>query len=161
MTEMFNNGPNDERVTQTYMAGAKPCFSSLQEAMARLAGLLMTAELKASWHVLGVLSFTEAEQRFAEAREHFDALLPNDSCQHFHRHLSNAVAHLGEAMRAAEGQGASLFGTRDPLPALQAAWRELVHASRALPGFETVDFSNSCCLLHQNAMHSSLGVRYG
>ena len=158
---MLAKSLSEERATLAYVAAAKPCFLSLQETMARLAGLLMTAELKASRHVLETQSLAEAEVQLSRALERFGALAPDDKCRHFHHHLSKSVSHLGEAMTAAEKQRAGLVGARDPLPALQAAWRELVHASRALPGFETIDFRKSCCSLHQNAKHSSLGDRYG
>jgi len=161
MIDMLSKSLGEERAALDYMAAAKPCFLSLQETMARLAGLLMTAELKASRSVLDTQSFAEAEVQLSQALERFGALAPDDKCRHFHHHLSKSVSHLSEAMTAAETQRAGLVGARDPLLPLQAAWRELTHASRALPGFETVDFRNSCCSLRQSAKHSSLGDRYG
>ena len=66
---MLAKSLSEERATLAYVAAAKPCFLSLQETMARLAGLLMAAELNASRHVLDMQSFAEAEVQHSGQRE--------------------------------------------------------------------------------------------
>jgi hypothetical protein len=133
-----------------YLQRVRPAFDAAQESAARLAGLLITAEMRQSRHVLDLGSRTAGLQCLADARASLSEAAVPERAAHFHHHLSQAVALLDGAWRATEDQRAGLVAAGDPLPQLQAAWEEIKFASRAMPGFETVDFRNSCCAMHRN-----------
>jgi hypothetical protein len=141
-----------------YVAAAQACFTSLQECAARLAGLLMSTEIKHTRHALDTQSLNEAEKCIADATERFATLVPTEKCLHFHYHLSESLELLAFTVVSVFEKRAGSATGLDPLPVLQKAWAELTHASRALPGFETVDFRQSCCSIHKNAIATrSLG----
>lgn len=148
--------------SHAYIAAAQPCFASLQECAARLAGVLMSAEIKQTRHALDTQSLDEAENCITDAKERFATLAPAENCLHFHHHLSQALSLLtATVVSVIEKRAGSAVG-HDPLPLLQKAWAELTNASRALPGFETVDFRQSCCSIHKTATPSRfLGDLHG
>lgn len=147
----------EEGPLQHYLTRVRPAFDAAQESAARLAGLLITAELAASRHVLDMDSRTVGVGRLAEARATIAEAAPPARAAHFHHHLGSAVEALEAAWRASDAKRAGLLSAGDPLPPLQAAWREITFASRAMPGFETVDFRNSCCAVHR--MKSGPNIR--
>lgn len=133
-----------------YLGRAKPAFEAAQESAARLAGLLVTAEMQRSRHALDWESRGAGRQRLAEAQAALAELAVPERAAHFHHHLGEAAVLLDIAWRAAQDQKAGLVAAADPLPPLRAAWQQIRFASRAMPGFETVDFRNSCCAMHRS-----------
>lgn len=138
-----------DEASRRYVLAAQPAFEAAQEAATRLAGLLITAELGRSRHLLDLPSREAAYARLAEAREHHARLVPSGLALHFHHHLSRAIERLEAAFTAADAERAGRLGAPDPLPPLRAAWADMEAASRSLPGFETIDFKRSCCAMHR------------
>ena len=139
--------PENDRL-RVYTDAMLPCFERTQESAARLAGLLVEAEL------VGHTSRFDSESLHLGlmARDEAVCLLANVDVSkadaHFHHHASLALERLCQAWAALEDRRQGLIAALDPLPMLQAAWREMQAASRILPGFDTVDFRNSCCAMH-------------
>lgn len=138
----------DQQRVDTYVAAAQPVFDAVHETSTRLAGLLMAFEMLKSRHALDAESRIAARARFEDARAGIDRLAPPLAAEHFHHHLAGAVAKLEVCLEALESKLAGLISSPDPLPPLRAAWRDIEAASLAMPGFETVDFQQSCCALH-------------
>ena len=141
------NPLQDDRL-RAYRDAMQPCFDRIQESAARLAGLLVEAELvnpKARFD-------GESRELGLRARDQAHALLAgansSRSDAHFHHHLTLALDRLTQAWAALEDRRKGLIAAPDPLPALRACWTEMQAASRILPGFDTVDFRHSCCALH-------------
>lgn len=139
--------PENDRL-RVYTDEMVPCFERTQESAARLAGLLVEAEL------VGRKSRFDNESLLLglKARDEAVCLLASVDVSkadaHFHHHASLALERLCQAWAALEDRRQGLVAALDPLPMLQAAWREMQAASRILPGFDTVDFRNSCCAMH-------------
>lgn len=146
---MFHqNTPLGNDKLHTYSEAMLPCFDRIQESAARLAGLLVEAEL------IGCKSRFDNEslilgQKARDEAVHLMASVDSTKADHhFHHHVSQALQRLCQAWAALESRRQGLIAAPDPLPVLQATWREMQAASRILPGFETVDFRNSCCAIH-------------
>lgn len=144
-----NQFPENDRL-RVYANAMVPCFERTQESAARLAGLLVEAE------IVGRNSRFDNESLLLglKARDEAVCLLASiDTRQadaHFHHHASLALQRLCQAWAALEDRRQGMMAAPDPLPMLQAAWREMQAASRILPGFDTVDFRNSCCAMHHH-----------
>lgn len=142
-----NPFPENDRL-RVYADAMVPCFERTQESAARLAGLLVEAEL------VGRNSPFDNESLHLglKARDEAVCLLASVDVSkadaHFHHHASLALERLCQAWAALEDRRQGLVAALDPLPMLQAAWREMQAASRILPGFDTVDFRNCCCAMH-------------
>lgn len=130
---------------ERYLVAAHPAFEAAQESASRLAALLITSALKGSRHELDRPGRASGLEATEAAR---DLPAPPPAAAHFHHHLTRGTAHLRQAWTQAEAMRVGLVAA-DPLPALKSAWEELRHASHALPGFQIVDFSLSCCALHR------------
>lgn len=133
---------------QSYVTQMLPCFNRLQESAARLAGLLVEAELMGNKAALDGGSRELGLKALREAADILDASGSVVEHAHFQHHLRLARERLQTAWTSYEARRQGVLVIHDPLPALQAAWREMQAASRILPGFETVDFRNACCAMH-------------
>lgn len=147
-----------DEVIRAYVLAAQLVFDALHEVSTRLAGLLMSAEMLKSRHVLDVESREVVRERLAEARADHARLKAPDLAAHFHHHLTAALEKLGTALGALDARLSGLVSAVDPLPPLRSAWKDIEAASRAMPGFETVDFQQSCCALHGNLLRTNGGV---
>ena len=143
-----------------YMRAAAPVFDALHEVATRLAGLLMSAGLMKNRHVLDVESRSVARERLGEAKDGYARLDPPPLAFHFHHHLTGAVEKLASALETLDDKLSGLVSAGDPLPPLRSAWQDIEAASRILPGFETVDFQQSCCALHTGFLNKR-GGRHG
>jgi len=140
--------PENDRL-RDYADAMVPCFERTQESAARLAGLLVEAEIvghKSRFDNEALLLGLKARDEAVCLLASVDA---NKADAHFHHHASLALERLCQAWAALEDRRQGLIAALDPLPMLQAAWREMQAASRILPGFDTVDFGNSCCAMHR------------
>ncbi|MBW4025048.1 MAG: hypothetical protein HIU92_18285 [Proteobacteria bacterium] len=137
----------DDR-TLAYVLAARDPFEGLRRAASQLAGLLVLAAI-GSREAQGNPMLDMAIAAHREAVERLRALTPPARATHHHHHLSLAAEALGEALtttrhslRLTETVNGVIDGR------LRQALEDLRWASRALPGFELVNFSQGCCAMH-------------
>jgi hypothetical protein len=99
--------------------------------------------------------FGTARSTLGRASDGILAAQPSARASHHHRHLLGAVEALGIALKRAQ-EDMHLHGMEreriDPvLEPLQAAYRHLTFAAKALPGFEILSFDQACCAPQQTA----------
>jgi hypothetical protein len=143
--------PVIDDLTAAYVLQTQPSFDGFRSAAAQLAGLLVLASIGGRDRVLDEPLLEQAESAYKEAE---DILLATDApavAAHHHFHLSLASERICEALRIARRgslriNDASLDRAHQ---ALKAGWREMLSASRALPGFQVVDFTQACCAVHR------------
>jgi uncharacterized protein (DUF3084 family) len=145
------DGPGGlDDATLAYIEAAEGCFEDLRQVAAQLAGLLL---LSAS----GARSAGPHHPMQAVAADLFDAardatlrLNPRSPlAKHHHLHLRAATENLAETLALLRSGPSGREGVTAPTQKLTSAWQELSHASRALPGFDLVDFSQACCAEHR------------
>ena len=107
--------------------------------------------------------FTTARDALASAGDGIRAAPPTARATHHHRHLLDAVEALRVALRRAQ-EDMHLHGMEreriEPVLApLNAAYRHLSWAAKALPGFEVLSFDQACCAPQQPATHHSQAGR--
>lgn len=135
--------------TYRYVTAMQPPFEQLRQAAGQIAGVLVLAVVGkqgTAGHPMLDLADT--------ARQHAaDALLgccPPPHGEHHHRHLVLAARAIAAAIDAARlhRRGADDAGADSVLTPLRTGYQELQWAANALPGFETVAFSQGCCARH-------------
>jgi hypothetical protein len=137
--------------TAEYVLETQASFESLRRAAAQLAGLLVLASIGGRDRVLDEPILEEAMSAHREAEDKLRATPVPAAGAHHHYHLSLASERIGDALRIAR-QGslrlddASLDRT---VQVLRAGWQEMLSAGKALPGFQVVDFTRSCCAAHR------------
>jgi hypothetical protein len=156
-------GTLDER-TVRYVLETRPHFEELRHAVGQVAGMLVLA-------AAGARTVTQDHPLFAGARRTLDracdgirAAQASPRARHHHRHLIAAMGALTLALQRAQ-QDLHLHGIDrervDPvLEPLQAAYRHLGWAARALPGFELLSFDQACCA-PQHGGDAALTTRSG
>jgi len=133
---------------RTYIEESKPVFEDMRQIVNQLSGLLLVSHaVHRHGFVVGDLLF-RSQSLFADVREAFDSVTSGPRSGHHHLHLRNAIEALTVALTAAQESASGLHLGDRGLNALKVAWRELIHASDALPGFDRVDLSQSCCAQH-------------
>jgi hypothetical protein len=137
--------------TAAYVLETRATFEALRNAAGHLAGLLVLAAIGARERVLDEPILAQAESAYREAEDKLRLTAPPPAGVHHHHHLSLASERIGEALRVARRgslrlNDASLDRAHR---VLRAGWREMLFASRALPGFQVVDFAQSCCAAHR------------
>ena len=132
----------------SYIEAARPVFEDMRQIVNQLASLLLLSQAVKGHGIVVADLLSRSRQLLAESRAAFDALRPGSRGSHHHLHMRKALERLGIAISAADEEANGLrLGDRG-LRALTAAWQELIYASNALPGFERVDLSQSCCAQH-------------
>jgi hypothetical protein len=140
-------GDLDER-TAAYILKARGPFEGLRRASSQLAGSLVLAAI-GSRTTQGNPMLEMAITAPAEAADGLRALTPTARGAHHHLHLCRAAARLGEALTTARHSRLIDETVTDRICGLvKQALEELRWASRALPGFELVNFSQGCCAMH-------------
>jgi hypothetical protein len=142
--------PVDDR-TAAYISKMQPGFDALRQSVAQLASLLVLASIDGRGRILDPPVLALAIGAHREAEDMLRAEPVPDDAAHHHHHLSLAAERIGEALgiarqRSLRSDAASLDRT---IRLLRAGWEEMLSASRALPGFQVVDFNQSCCTLHR------------
>jgi len=134
--------------TVAYVLEARGPFEGLRSAASQLAGLLVLVAI-GSGTAQGNPMLEMAIAAHAKAADELKAMTPTAQGAHHHLHLCLAAERLGEALKTARH---SL--QLDPVVSdrihglLKQALQDLRWASRALPGFELVNFSQGCCAMH-------------
>ncbi|MCX5520795.1 hypothetical protein OSH10_20345 [Kaistia defluvii] len=138
--------------TLAYIEAAESCFEDLRQVAAQLAGLLLLAASGARSAGPHHPMLAVAADLFDSARDATLRLTPRSSlARHHHRHLRIAAENLAKTLDLLRVTPADRQAVAAPTQRLTSAWQELGHASRALPGFDLVDFSQSCCAEHRPA----------
>lgn len=140
-------GPDD--ATRAYVEAASPCFEDLRAVTAQLAGLLLLAASGARsagpHHPMRAV----AEDLLDNARDATLRLAPcSPRTRHHHEHLVATAARLTDALARIRAAPLVRDDVTEPTRLLAAAWEELGAASRALPGFDLIDLTGTCCSLH-------------
>jgi hypothetical protein len=139
-----------------YISNAKSAFDDLRQIVSQLAGLLLLSKTIGRSGFADLSLLARAKELFAEAGERIETLRPGARSRHHDRHLRNAVELVGSLLMAIDRARLKTAAPDHALSILKAAWQELVHASNALPGFETVDLSQSCCASHMKLRNTSI-----
>ena len=134
--------------TADYVAAAQAIFGGLQDVIGRLAGVLVLEAMGHSQTVFDGPTLAAAREVTMDATERFRGLRPTPRSAHFNHHLARALSLVRDSVSLVENRRNDRTAARDPLPCLRGAWEELTSASNILPGFEIVDFGQSCCALH-------------
>jgi signal transduction histidine kinase len=140
----------------SYAVAVLPGFEGLKYAASLLAGVLVLAFTGAGTnlndHSLERMALAEIEQAEAVIR----MARVTERTAHHHHHLKNAltaIRHVAERLQEAFVIGAA--GNFDQIISeLNHGWDELRRASKHLPGFEVIDFSQSCCAIHARNLRS-------
>lgn len=143
--------------TLRYIEAAELCFEDLRQVAGQLAGLLLLSASGA--HSAGPLHpmVAVAEGLLETARDTTPRLKPHSArAKHHHRHLLSAAGQLAETLDRLRSLPTGRASLDEPMRSLTSAWEELGAASRALPGFDLVDFSQACCAQHAPAARLSL-----
>jgi hypothetical protein len=137
----------DER-TAAYILAARGPFEGLRRASSQLAGLLVLEAL-GSRTTQGNPMLEMAIAAHAEAADGLQALTPTAQGTHHHLHLCLAAERLGSALTVARHSLRRDEAVSDRIYSLlKQSMEDLRWASRALPGFELVNFAQGCCALH-------------
>jgi len=142
----------DER-TIRYVLETRPHFEELRQAIGQVAGMLVLAAAGAKTVTQDHPLFATARGALASASDGIRAAAPTARATHHHRHLLDAVEALRVALRRAQ-EDMHLHGMEreriEPVLApLNAAYRHLSWAGKALPGFEVLSFDQACCAPQQ------------
>lgn len=129
-----------------YLLDAKRPFEDLRQVVSLLAAILLAAHTGIARKGLRHPLLDQARDLFGECRDRVNGLTPGPQTGHHHLHLTQALKAASAALDALERS--ALGGDKSALELVKRAWRELTHAGNALPGFETVDLSQSCCAEH-------------
>jgi hypothetical protein len=140
----------DDR-TAAYILETRGSFEALRNAAAQLAGLLVLASIGTRERVLDEPILEQAESAYREAEGKLRSAVVPAAAAHHHHHLSLASEWIGEALRIAR-QGSLRLNEASfdrAHQTLREGWREMLSAGKALPGFQVVDFTQSCCAAHR------------
>lgn len=143
-----------EQAIRAYIKQSRAVFEDLREIATQLAALLVLAAMEDRSACAEHPMFASALQRLDVAIDEASALQPAPLVAHHHRHLMRAVRLFRKTEEAMTGAGRLVGETAPVLALLKSAWQEMVHTSKALPGFHTVDLQQACCAAHVSARTS-------
>jgi hypothetical protein len=127
---------------------AHPLHEDLRLALLQLSGFLLQRLLARSAAVTDFRPVEAARDVLADAEAELAGLATPPAARHHRYHLEHALA----ALRAALASASAITRRDDDLQrALNETVKHLRAIDRLLPGFALVDFSRSCCALHQRA----------
>lgn len=144
-------GDVQDSATVAYVLAARPAFDMLKHAAAQLAAffILATTGSQAAGpdHPL-LLGARDAVQEATNGVRAAPGV--TDMAVHHHRHLLRAAAAIKATLSVLQDPAWIKDRTAlDPaLHRLRSGWQELHWATAALPGFEMVQLSQSCCAGH-------------
>lgn len=141
-----------------YVLQVMPGFEALKYSASLCAGVLLL-DLTGSDRTVRDRSLVDKARD--AVREAEDAVLPAQPCgraAHHHHHLCRALAGLKALLPRIEriSRLATAAEAAAVTHELQACWEELRRAGDHLPGFETVDLSQSCCAWHARQVAAAL-----
>jgi hypothetical protein len=129
-----------------YMCETQPLHDLLRRGLIQLSGFLLKRTIAGAHAVVDYEPVEAARERICEAAEGLRSLRAPTSAAHHRSHLVAALVALESALAAAlsttDKDGDALFHF------VEEAERHLRVVGRATPGFETVDFRQACCAMH-------------
>lgn len=145
---------HDPRVFD-YVVAAQGRFDGLRQCAAQMAGLLVLVASGGRADASHPMLALARETLGGAADATFSANVPAGA-RHHHHHMLAAARRLTAALAAlpvalAKRDGEAIDKAFYPLA---EGFRELQAASRALPGFEVVDFDQGCCAAHAGLRRS-------
>jgi hypothetical protein len=151
------HAPLDDR-TVAYVVASQPLFEDLRQVASQLAGLLVLKATGSRDASPDHPMLNMAQRLLEDARVRVAQTLPTERARPHHLRLRQAADHLSMALAAsqtalASSNGADVDAALNPL---RAAYDELQHAARALPGFRMVAFEQGCCAGHSATFASSV-----
>jgi len=138
--------------TAAYIAGMREPFELLRQCEAQLAGLMVLA--MASGQPIAAHPMLDlAADALREAEDGIRAASVPAPAQHHHVHLCHATRETRRTIDAARRclRPGDETAVDAAVPPLRAAHQHLLWATGALPGFEIVALSQSCCAQHATA----------
>ncbi len=137
-----------------YVLACQPIHERLREAATRLGGLSLMVMLRPDGSIDREAPLQAASLIVEEASGALAALPVPAAAAHHAHHMTEAATALGRvaALLAPAPHGSADEAARTAVSAgLRSATDHLRHAARALPGFEMVDLTQSCCATHAAA----------
>ena len=129
-----------------YIREAAPVHDLLRRGLIQLSGYLLKRTIAGQSGFVDCEPVDAARERIAEAADGLKGLRAPTGAIHHQSHLVAALVALESGLAAAlsktDRQGDALFHF------VQEAERHLRAVGRATPGFETVDFRQACCAMH-------------
>lgn len=140
---------NIDDATAAYVAEMREPFDLLRQCEAQLAGLMVLA-MASGQAVAGHPMLDLAVETFLEAEDGIRAASVPGPARHHHVHMLEATRDIRRTIEAARrclvrGDEAAIGAAVLPL---RSAHQHLLWATAALPGFEIVALSQSCCAQH-------------
>jgi hypothetical protein len=129
-----------------YVSEAQPLHDLLRRGLLQLSGFLLKRTIAGSRAIVDYEPIEGAREQIREAAEGLRSLRAPTGADHHRGHLLAALVALESALAAAlsktDEDGDALFHF------VQEAERHLRTVGHATPGFETVDFKQACCAMH-------------
>ena len=129
-----------------YISEAQPLHDLLRRGLIQLSGFLLKRTIAGPRAIVDYEPIEATREQIREAAEGLRSLRAPTSAVHHRGHLVAALVALESAVAAAlsttDRDGDALFHF------VQESERHLRAVGRATPGFETVDFRQACCAMH-------------
>lgn len=138
--------------TAAYVAEMRGPFELLRQCEAQLAGLMVLA-MASGQAIAGHPMLELAVEAIREAEGGLRAVGVPARAKHHHAHMLEAMREVRRTIKAARrclARGDEAAVSAAVLP-LRSAHQHLLWATAALPGFEIVALSQSCCAQHTAA----------
>jgi hypothetical protein len=146
--EEIEAAENFDAATAVYVADCQDPFGLLCQAVSQMAGLLVLEATGAGRWALEHPMLDSVRKTTEEAAGQLAALRPTERARHHHQHMMDALDASQLALVSMERRRMKRADRSDPLGALRLAWDKIQRAGKALPGFEPLDLSQSCCAVH-------------
>jgi hypothetical protein len=137
-----------------YVVACQPLHERLRVLVTQLGGLSLMTMLRREGVFDRETPLRLAREALSETGETLRALPVPPRAAHHHHHMTEACRAAGRASDLIAGDRLTLDAEAARLTLsreLRAATEHLRFASRALPGFEMVDLTQSCCAAHAAA----------
>jgi hypothetical protein len=129
-----------------YVCEAAPLHDLLRRGLIQLSGFLLKRTIASQSAFIDYEPVEAARERILEAADGLRSVRAPADAIHHRGHLVAALVALERALAAARSKtdknGDALFHF------VQEAERHLRAVGRATPGFETIDFRQACCAMH-------------
>lgn len=131
-----------------YVAAVRPPFDALISVAAQMSAVLVAVTASSSESGVVGKILQGARMQYDEAVDAFRSMRVPSVGDHFHQHLSHAVALIGVVLSmACQGRLKPELDLDGTIERLRRAWSELIAASNSLPGLSVLNVGE-CCGAH-------------